>query len=33
MSMCGLSGFFIRGQGDTWEEAFEKARKAEQRAA
>jgi hypothetical protein len=33
MSMCGLSGFFIRGQGDTWEEAFEKARKDEQRAA
>jgi hypothetical protein len=25
MTMCGLSGFFVRGQGDTWEEAFAKA--------
>lgn len=22
MSLGGLSGFFVRGQGDTWEEAF-----------
>jgi hypothetical protein len=24
-SMCGLSGFFVMGQGDTWAEAFAKA--------
>lgn len=21
-TMCGLSGFFVKGQGDTWAEAF-----------
>src|SRR5438046_783754 len=25
MSLAGLGGFFVRGQGDSWEEAFEKA--------
>lgn len=29
VSMCGLAGFFVRGQGDTWEEAFAKAQERE----